>query len=302
MADPWRQHVVSRVLLRRWCIDGVLGAYSLVHDSTETPKGPKAFGFVAGYVAVEPQAVEELWATIENRVPAAFEQIDAGRLPDEQGRTALIDLCALHLARSATTKKMWENALSEQLEAGGRLAELMSWIQQPVVLRAWFEHETGLEATGAEAEEWARDRLAEKFATNFGSDGAGFRDAVIDQFEKAREWFGNLNLQVGHLADGELAIGDAPVTTYDRDTRRAGLLSGVSLNDANSISLPLGPHHVMDFSSDGPDRWIELDASHGKHTNARQVACASERVHYRPGSEVPDELREARAFFAEESG
>lgn len=298
--DPWRQHVVSRVLLRRWCVEGLLGSYNLVHDSIETPKGPRAFGFIAGYIAVNSQEVEDLWAMVETRVPTAFEQIDGCRLPDQAGRSALIDLCALHLARSATTKLMWEKALSQQLAAGGRLAELMSWSQQSDVLRAWFEHETGLEAAGEDAEEWARTNLTERFATTFGSDGTAFRDAVIDQFETARAWFENLGLQVGHVAAGELVIGDAPVTTYDRDTRVAGLLSGVPLNRADSISLPLGPHHIMDFSSDGRDRWIELDVSHARHTNARQVACASERVHYRPGSEVIDELREARAFFAGE--
>ena len=286
------------MLLRRWATDGLIGSYNLVHDSVETPKGPKAFGYIYDFVAVEPVALEALWSEVETKAPQIFRQIDAGSLPDHLARSSLIDLFAIHLARSAATKLIWAAVLADQLAQGGRLADLISWSQQPLVLRAWFEHETGLKPAGADAEEWAQERLAERFAITFGSDGSGFREEVLKQFGRAREYFGNLALQIGHAAHRELAICDAPVATFDRETGKAGLHSGVALAAATSICLPLGPHHVLDFSSKGPDTFIELDDFLVQHLNARQVVCAAERVHFRPGSDVLKELRQARSFFA----
>ena len=67
---------------------------------------------------------------------------------------------------------------------------------------------------------------------------------VEDLFGQAREWMSGLGLEILTPASGEFLIGDVPVLTIRHDRTQAGVLGGIALGDANTVIMPLGPHHL----------------------------------------------------------
>ena len=73
MADveSFDQHVVSKVLLKRWTESGVLLVYDLRYDSTRL-RSPGAEGYITGFMSVGATVLEAKWSAIEQRMPPVF--------------------------------------------------------------------------------------------------------------------------------------------------------------------------------------------------------------------------------------
>jgi hypothetical protein len=88
---------------------------------------------------------------------------------------------------------------------------------------------------------------------------------------------------------GEFLIGDAPALTVRNDRAAVGVLGGITLDDAHSVFLPLGPHHVAALGK--ANLTAELSPEQVWLTNARQVAGAIECASLRPGSGLHETVR-----------
>jgi hypothetical protein len=78
---------------------------------------------------------------------------------------------------------------------------------------------------------------------------------------------------------------------YDRS--RAGVLGGIALGDANTVIMPLGPHHLAALGRTNlvgklsPDQVVSV--------NALQIASAIEYVYLRPGGGLEHNVRSLAA-------
>lgn len=280
--DPWRQHVVTRYLLANWAPDGELIAHDLWRDSAQR-RSPRAEGFVPSLVADGSAAIEARWKELEDAARPAVERLGAvDLLDDAKAMASLRDLLALHLARSKTVDVMWERSLRENDE----VAALWKLIHDPAVLDAVFEERTGLKPAGPAARLEALEYLTALFEERLGQHRKGFRDALVEQVETARERLSSAFLEIGHAQGCDFLIGDSPMQPYDRDSRRVGFLNGVTLDQADYLGMPLTPQFTVGITTRGPHRMIEVHAPAVARLNEIQLWTAHWKVYYRPGSDL----------------
>jgi hypothetical protein len=112
--------------------------------------------------------------------------------------------------------------------------------------------------------------------------GYMFRMTVEDYFKKACDRISHRGLEIICPQHDEFLIGDTPAFTVDHKRGALGFRDGVSIDDATTIVLPLGPHRLVAL---GPkDEWVSVPQSFVEELNGFQVRKAVHQVFMRPGS------------------
>lgn len=117
-----RQHVVSKVVLARFAVDGIVEIEDVRKPGRWRPKSPSAVGYVEDYVRHDSIGAEAVWQRTETLLATALNELDGGVVPEGGSRTeqAVKDCLALHWARShsfkAAADKAWERVRRASIE------------------------------------------------------------------------------------------------------------------------------------------------------------------------------------------
>lgn len=276
---PRKQHVVSRAVLRRFECAGSLQSLDVRYPTSGWRRSTAAAeGYVRDFVAADAAAVEKVWKDVEDRLPAAFAELDSGRMIAERSdvERTLQDCLAMHWARSKAVKAVSERAYRQVLAR--TKVELAA---RPDLLDRGFRETTGgLHAAGPEARAIAHERLTAGPPEVV--DGRHFAGRVVEMYGHARDKFSPYRIQVYDCLDdaGALIISDAPVVAPD--SARSGLnpLAGVALEDVSSAAMPLGPRVAVSLHTAA--QRLVLTAEQIRDLNAMQEDAADERLYRRP--------------------
>lgn len=104
----------------------------------------------------------------------------------------------------------------------------------------------------------------------------------MDHYTRFRSNLSHMGLEIGVASAGEFLIGDDPVQTVDTRQRRVGIRSGVTIPDADTIVLPLGPRHAVAINSQDGVRSLPVSAI--EKLNRIQVITAQKKVYFRRGA------------------
>lgn len=174
-SPPVAQHVLSKVLLRRFAVDNGHGqkvvSFSLRFG--HAARRPVAsVGYLKNFIIHQPVEAEALWGELEHRMPEVFRHLDAG---DLRAHPELVELMkqflALHFIRRENTRRIFETNKAKRLATASPLA------QQLV--------ETQLESL--------------------------FTDTASEQFARARLDVKLVHLEIGTAAEGEFLLPDVGV-------------------------------------------------------------------------------------------
>ena len=288
--DVRRQHLVSKVLLKQWAIDGRILAFNLETGSFRE-RSPKAEGYEEHFIVHGSGQAEARWREFEDRAHHALCAVEDGTLPsDPINVDATKGLIGLHLVRSRVATVMWKRALHRQGEPEdfSHLDRLRALVDSPEVQDAVFEHLTGLEPAGADARAHARAQVVERLNRRLGAGGEAFRDLLVENVGRFMRDFANHDVEIG-VSDAELLIGDVPALTVDHASRSVGFLAGVTLQSADTLFMPLGPHHVAALGGRGGYR--TLPASAAETVNHLQLISAYRKTYMLPASPLTTSAR-----------
>jgi hypothetical protein len=297
------QHVVSKVLLKRFAgqvpsRQGFqVGYLNLAHLNAKAGfVGPDGVGKIPNFIGYASRSAEQLWSRTEVHLAEALQRCESGTIFDDGHLLTVVkDAIALHLVRSPQTLAVhrwaFESTRREQLEA---------WRADPAALTAAYHDRTGLVVVGPDGMNAAAEALLEPFDQVMES-GVVLRAGIEDVFANAREIVANYLLAIA-IASGadELLIGDTPALPVIHSLPGVEPVDGLPMEGANSIVLPLGPHHLA-----------LLSRSSGYHTlatewvrafNQLQVLAAEKFVYFRPGSSLDSFIRSTRASRPEQPG
>lgn len=244
-----RQHVVSRVVIARFAVDGLVEVEDVRKPGRWRPKSPSAVGYVEDYVRHDSAGAEAVWQRTETLLATALDELDGGVAPARGSRTeqTVKDCLALHWARShsfkAAADKAWERVRRASLEDLARRPELLARV---------FAQRTGRDDPTAEDLADVNDDLHQ--GPDDVVDGRHFSERVRHFYAEAQAKFTDRSLEVGRCLPNtqDLVISDNPVVTPSR--RKSGLNAeqGVALGDAHAVGMPLGPRLFVSLT-DRPD-------------------------------------------------
>lgn len=289
-----QQHIVSKVLIKRWTSEGRVLAVDLDHPHAQPKlKAPAAIGYKIYFIRAASKQWEDRWRTVENLAPGVFAAVDDRSIFDQPALVdALKDLIAIHFARSHVADLAWRASLRSPAMAE-REAEIADILRMDGALDELFGHYTGLTPPGTpESRQIALDRFARDFEARVGEGGLAFAEAVGEATDQMREILDRHSLDIGVAANGaEFVLSDTPVQTLDHSTRTVGILSGIALDRADTIVMPVGPKNVV--APGKQSTFTEMRPPAVSSTNAAMVASARRFVYARPGSGQDSWAREA---------
>jgi hypothetical protein len=270
------QHVVSRVLLRRF--SGVrrseVGVLDLRSKTSSIGKIAKV-GALTDFVVKGADKTEEKWRKVEERLPHAFKLIKEKRiLKDPKFLDTIRDCIALHFARSFGLAELYER--QRQVKRKQVADNVLARFPATRVVREL----TGPEVLPGGAEYIARDLLAPRFDADVEDHGLAAQ-ILLENYERGRDLATSAELEFWY-ADDELLLGDLPATTFDRNADKVGVLNGVAWGNADALFMPLGPHHAVALSKTAA--YLDADARTVEWMNVRQVQGAYREIYFRPGS------------------
>jgi hypothetical protein len=271
------QHVVSRLVLRRWAdAKGLLVSHRVDNGFVRTA-GPAGLGRIDSFVQPElSYSVEHRWAEIESRAGEAIQRALAiAEPPTGDVEDALKDLLALHLLRSHDTTEQW----AEIIASNERVHGVVELLNEPGVLEQLVVARTGIHATGPGLLNDERDFQLTQLERQLGMGGLAFVESTLRTLEKVRKRFADLRVQIGWSDDGApFLIGDTPAVLLDTDKGAVGFRNGVTLNSSNQLLMPIGPHHTLSL---GPEpAWLQVPPNVVDELNGLQLWNSRERVMY----------------------
>lgn len=265
-----KQHILSATLQRQWVDDdGKIADCKVVDRPSLRVVKPERTGYVYDYL---PPAIandaEAVWRTVEEHAPEALADGCAGS-PSADSLELLVDLVALHLARSHRSKEDWDVAISYFARSG-----IHALLAEPGAGGAIFRERTGLYAAGPEAaaigigfaEEHVEARKAGLQLAEFTS-----------RFTSTRDWLRSQSVAV-RTSRAPLLVGDDPVVLFGA----AGLVR--SPGQASCLTMPIGPFAYLECPSSGNTNTI--DDERVEQLNVVQVQMARERAFSRPEDEA----------------
>ena len=111
-----------------------------------------------------------------------------------------------------------------------------------------------------------------------------FSNKLIEIYHGARDHIADAHLEVWNTEHGdELVIGDCPAFTVSADGERYGLDAGVTLNEAATIVMPLGPKYTCGTRTCWTANW-PLPSVLAEKFNLIQCQRARKQVVCRPES------------------
>ena len=282
---PVRQHLVSRVLLRRWSNhrNGPVAKLDLITLDEKVDKVDD-LGCVDDLVIVGAEHAERRWQEVEKRLPYAFQQLDDGQLLNDQKAVETVKEClALHYARALALAVMLNQV---QDQAAGRVVDrLLGHVSANTALYAI----TGLIVPSG-AEDPLREKVRQLFEAHLQLQGFLGRQ-FLEHFDRARAKTAPFQLEVVTAQDHEFVIGDIPVITYDRDADAVGVLNGAPWGNADAIFMALGPRHLVALANTA--RTTVATSDQVVQLNRLQIRGAVREVYFRPGSGLGKAIVEA---------
>lgn len=264
MAEYDYQHVVSSVLLKQFSLGGKKRAPLLCYDLRSGSElkdhvTPETAGGVPNYIKLDPKELEHLWQKIEKKFDAAINNLDRGECRAEDIQT-FKEMIALHWARSISLKELHDKLIPlEQKRSRLRLEEKGAHRE---VVEGISKHIKG---------EFDRGNI--------------FKDEVEKNYYLAQERINTLNLDFGEAIDLEFLVGDNPVLTLQKGNSKAGPLSDIPWDSANTVIMPLSRRFMAALTTKEP-RFIKLDRRSVNNCNYKQVVGAINGVYYHPKSKL----------------
>lgn len=283
-SGPRKQHLVSETLLKGWTVDGEMSVVQRrCHGSPKIVSvGPGGVAYERGLTSrFTVDEIEDAWSAIETPAGKALPKVRKGTgLDDADTVQAIKNLMCLHLTRSYETLGFWNRIRVENHEV--RLLE--SILEDDEALKRYIFDQTGLHVVGSEAltahrEEWRqwKDATLKKV----------FSQRLVKIYHRARRHFADAGLEIWNTTPGdELVIGDCPAFTVSADGERFGMDAGVTISDAATIVMPLGPYTLAGL---GPqNRRLTLASGLTEKFNLIQCRRARKQIVCRPGSELDE--------------
>lgn len=277
-----RQHVVSKVVLARFAVEGMVEVEDVRRPGRWRPRSPSAVGYVEHYVRHDSAVAEALWQRTETRIGPALDELDAGGVPERGSGTEQVvkDCLALHWARSHSVKAAADSAWERV-----RRASADDLARRPELLALAFAQQTGRDdPTPQELADLNEELHAgpEEIV-----DGRHFSERVRYFFAQAQEKFADRSLEVGLCLPGarDLVVSDNPVVTPAR--RKPGLNAeqGVALGDAYAVGMPLGPRLFVSLGA-RPEP-ARIDGAEAGRMNGWQARVRRTHMIRRPPAAQP---------------
>jgi hypothetical protein len=274
------QHLVSQVILRRFADAGQVLRINLETGKTEL-RNPARVMYQTRFISADAKGAEDLWGSVETALRPALDALDSDTLFENRKHiSAVKDCMALHFARSHIM--IWTRRAAMK-RAAAKLREVLINEQRDWLARRFFVKH-GHFPVGGKALEAAANEFIEEAAPQV-DNAESFSASVKRVFAEVKQRFGSSGLEIGrpeHDA-GEFLIGDAPALTLKGGSMVGGPHGGVTLDDANTVMMPLGPKHVASLGQ----RDMALPQFSSKHVamvNEAQVLSAFKEVCLRPNS------------------
>lgn len=276
------QHVVSRVILRRFCEPvgsaEKLAAHNLQWGASKLRTRTEV-GKIVNFVKIDSATTEVLWQQVENGLHDALVALQEGRLFDDANHVLTVKRAiTLHFARGREVGEFNERSWKDQLVQRREEFRGHHWL-----MRAALEHRYGplILPAGRAAEEIALDLLMEGTVRLFEC-GTVFRLRVEDEFQRGERLAKGLGLRILEATGGEFLIGDTPVVVLGPGGQFG--LREVGLAGAVTLALPLSPTHLAALHTS--DEYVRIPPEAVEEWNRRQVLQATSHVYYRPGSSL----------------
>lgn len=143
------QHVISKVVLRRFVEDVPPGGRQLIQFALATGKpelmGPNGVGYVEHFVPVDSATMEALWQEVEDALNRTLAAVSAGTwLSDDAYVTTLRNVVALHFVRNPQTRAAHNRAF-----AAAHQQSVDAWAETPFAAEAFYRTH-GLVVAGPE--------------------------------------------------------------------------------------------------------------------------------------------------------
>lgn len=278
-----KQHIVSQVLLRRFAGQDKNGGAVLVPFDVKNGRELKQTGtagcaWIPHFVPYASKSAEELWQVVEDKIGAAIDTIERGRL-DLNTSTTIKDAIALHLVRSIrymqvhtdstklTPIRVLEKALREQYSA----------LQREYIKRH------GHAPSPADLIHFAGKLVTEQAEERF--DGSHTRVMIEHTFDSAKRMMSGHAVQIWRTPPGaELLISDSPAFTMRYSADRRTVRPNVAIGDAHAIVMPLGR---TTLACTGPKKKRAiLTAEQVDFFNSTLIQNADRFVYYHPESQL----------------
>ena len=286
-----KQHLVSATLLKGWTVDGVLSIVDL-HDPNGPrilSRGPRGVAFERDLTSrIRVKEIEESWSRIERRAGKALGVMrDGDGLGDTRAVEAIKELIALHLTRSYEMKNIWSRLIDDDDLRIDRFVANPELLGETLLARMEvLQDSSNGELTERDAVRVTVDEHLHEV----------FSEALSSNLERARRFVFTAGLEICRVAVGdELIISDSPVVAMSTDGESIGLDSGMTLTEAGTVFMPLGPTTLAAL---GPtDTAYVLPDVLVQRFNIMQCRRAQRYVVCRPGSGLEDKIvREIRRW------
>lgn len=262
-SEPRKQHLISKVLLRRFARSGSagqVGSFDLLHGMLYL-RHPTRVGWRWDFVEHQATEMEELWQETETHLAAALDAVEAGTVLDLPAETATLRRAiALHFMRRDQVKDSFGTSLDK---ARVGITAPPDFHGDPAAFRTAV-----------------RARLDDERA-------ATFTENLRALFDKAESLASRSQLEVVH-SEAPLLVGDTAVVSIRRD----GGVGFIPFSDAATHVLPVGRHHLVALAKES--RMLELSEAWAHRLNEQQILNARERVFFHPDDPLESFVREVR--------
>jgi Protein of unknown function (DUF4238) len=277
-----RQHVISRVVLRKFVEDvpprgRVLARVDLTSNQV-TFIGTNGVGFVDNFVPVDSQATEDLWQQVELQLnPAIAAALNGTALGNPGHLSTLRRAVALHFVRNPQTLTVHNKSFADAVD------KHVDQVAQTSLAAEAFRRRYGLEPAGPQALRLGAEASQERLVKLHEAGGL-FRLSVQRLFEKVCERFDARGVEILTPASvtKEYVLGDVPAITVATAMGAFGLSQGITVDQADKIVMPLTPRLLVAIGPPDGERTLadgEVDAY-----NEMQVREARDYVVHRPAA------------------
>ncbi|GAA1309687.1 DUF4238 domain-containing protein [Saccharothrix xinjiangensis] len=279
-----KQHIVSQALLRRFAGQdsnggAVLVPFDVEHGRELKQTGPAGCAWIPHFVPYASKSVEELWQTVENKLGAAIDMVERGRLDLNTTRT-IKDTMALHLVRSDRYRRI-HNDGTTRVPDQVRNRVLIRYYDQ--LLGVYIRRNHRLPDSPRDLIRLADELVSEQASSRL--DGSDMRVMIEQTFESAKQMLNSHALEVWSTPPGsELLISDAPAFTMQYSADRRTTRIGVAIGDAHAIVMPLSRTTLACIGR--KKKRDVLTAERVAFINEKLIQNATRFVYYSPDSQL----------------